>query len=318
MTFQQSISNGGGDIQWMKPAPDSKAPFVYLTVYPDNLYPDEGYYTKLANELKDFNKDILFRLMPEFTGDWFPKYYDEHGTTFVAAWRKVHTVMKGVLGDKISFVWSPNHMDSNTPSDYFDKWWPGDEFVEVIGTSIYWYGNPKDQNSMPPDGVFEESLNGGDLYHKYSVLKSKPMMISESAPTWHPEKNQDVDHLKLKQAFWRQYLTNPAFLDKYSNLKHICMFEIQKWEDGELRDFRLGNNENVRNEFLQDYKQVADRYVTIDGVHLSGTDNVTSAHSSSNNTSVPSNSSYPSTASTPSNSPTAVSKPKKCKRRLRK
>nr|KAJ3420537.1 hypothetical protein HK105_005551 [Polyrhizophydium stewartii] len=95
------------------------------------------------------------------------------------------------------------------------------------------------------------------------------MLIAETAAAFHtntPKGNGDGE-FAVKQAFWRQYLTNATFLDQYERIKLISLFEFKKYEEklsngqDDLRDFRITNNSQILTAFMQDFAAVKSRYI---------------------------------------------------------
>lgn len=149
--------------------------------------------------------------------------------------------------------------------DPYSPYYPGDEWVDWVGFSIYHYGNeyPWEQNVLPPLGKFE-SIMVGDLaynatFHFYemfcgsglggspiSVSKGgKPFMVTETGSTFHLAKkegnywyslNPGPGRVDIKRAWWRQYL-NTTFLQMYPKFKGVSTFEFTKFEESTWRDF---------------------------------------------------------------------------------
>ncbi len=94
-------------------------------------------------------------------------------------------------------------------------------------------------------------------------------MIAETAAAFHTNTplGVGVGELETKRSWWRQYLTNATFLSTHPQLKLICLFEFQKFEetfaDGtpSLRDFRISNKTEIREAFLQDFNSVRQFYL---------------------------------------------------------
>ena len=155
--------------------------------------------------------------------------------------------------------------------DPYAPYYPGDEYVDWVGASIYTYGSawPWEDNVVAPEGKFESILNQADMYQAYSVRRNKPFMITETAATFHTNTplGPGVGELATKQSWWRQYITNPTFLRNYPQVKFICLFEFQKYEDTfsngveDLRDFRITWSTPIRNAFLEDFNAAKSFYL---------------------------------------------------------
>jgi hypothetical protein len=145
--------------------------------------------------------------------------------------------------------------------DPYSPYYPGDEFVDWVGTSVYHYGSqwPWLDNVLPLPGQFVEFFNSSGFYQTYAVERSKPVMIAESGATFHVDRPVGVGELPLKQAWWRQYITNATFLQTFPKVKLISLFEFLKVEELTLRDFRMANA--TVDAFRQDMELVRDFYL---------------------------------------------------------
>ncbi len=116
----------------------------------------------------------------------------------------------------------------------YSGYYPGDQYVDWIGMSIYSYGTvyPWSDNIIAPPGKFESILNDNDFYNAYAVVKNKPFMISETAATFHlTTPFVGASDLDTKQSWWKQFITNASFLQSYPKVKSICIFEFRKFEE---------------------------------------------------------------------------------------
>ncbi|KAJ3230588.1 hypothetical protein HDU78_008216 [Chytriomyces hyalinus] len=233
---------------------------------------------------------VLLRFGPEMNGNWFA--YGEKPTRYVAEYRRLVNAIRAVTR-RVSFVWSPNAgnnypfgvtrvadaelaaLDTNkdgvldSQDDPFSPYWPGEEYVDWVGTSLYWKGDPatgfptKD-NSRTPAGFFEQILQGSEtlavnraypFYTQYAERYKKPLVMSEGGaafalyqdgPTATERLPVNAGQLAIQQSFWRSYL-NTTLLRQFPRAKMFINFEHQKvFEDplaggsrGITRDYRI-------------------------------------------------------------------------------
>lgn len=254
--------------------------FLYLTIYPY-----EGFDVVSDSALADLvakvkaivasGQKILIRYASEMNGSWF--VYGQAPTAFKASWRRVVGAIRNGTNSSsnIAFLWSPNSgggypysgygiLPANRPfdraldtngngrldnqDDPYTPYYPGDDWVDWVGISIYHYGNsyPYNTNDIPAPNKFETALSGGsafNYYQMFSVTRGKPFFVSETGSTvhveivdkggnWSPISKQDATtRAAVKQAWWRQFI-NKQLLQKYPKLKGVSFFEFTKREDG--------------------------------------------------------------------------------------
>ncbi|TPX61486.1 hypothetical protein PhCBS80983_g01119 [Powellomyces hirtus] len=183
-------------------------------------------------------------------------------------------------------------MDTNSDGvvdsedDPYSPYWPGPEYVDWVGLSLYYFGLsfPWLRNQLPTTHYFLDQLEGGstrrgnitvssvNFYDTYSGPTSafkKPMIISETAAAFHismigpPRTALDAGpgSLALKQAYWRQYITNSSFLLAHPALKGICLFEWEKDEEETFRDYRSTWSPDILAAFKADFQKVAASFI---------------------------------------------------------
>ncbi|KAJ2996258.1 hypothetical protein HDV02_006655 [Globomyces sp. JEL0801] len=281
--------------------------FLYLTIYPMEGYDavsDEA-IADLSNRIKSITetgRKVLIRYASEMNGSWFR--YGQQPTKFIKSWQKVVDAIRAKSGkENVAFLWSPNSGNGypfplgpfaikvNTPDfdplldtnkdgvydirdDPYSPFYPGDDYVDWIGMSVYHYGKeyPWETNDPPIPGTVEKIISGQDPFGKFpfyrmfsgdgvggaprSVSKGgKPFMISESAATIHlsvtkvnqvtgeeytvvPGRKDPESRAMIKQAWWRQMI-NATFLETFPKIKGMSLFEFIKYEENTWRDFTI-------------------------------------------------------------------------------
>ncbi|KAI8837343.1 glycoside hydrolase superfamily [Chytridium lagenaria] len=261
------------------------------------------------------NRRVFLRLFPEMNGNWYNRW---HGRPlqYVTQWRRVYdAVVRRGAKDRVAFVWAPNYgigypygggattaptgpapnateyaaLDTNRDGvvdngdDPFSPWYPGDEYVDWTGLSIYYKPFSRPGENNPPSASFDlfvtlEGRGGVNFYDVYSTRKNKPFMISESGAAYGLEFRPPnggaavpvtccVSRLAVFQPFWREYVTNPQTMDRYPLMKMINLFEHYKVDDNYLRDFRITANTSMNGDdavlsaFRADLDTVSDRYI---------------------------------------------------------
>ncbi|KAJ3300805.1 hypothetical protein HDV03_001970 [Kappamyces sp. JEL0829] len=285
---------------------------VYLTIYPIEGYSavSDAAVADLSSRIAKqvaLGTKIFIRYASEMNGNWFK--YGQRPTEFLASWKKVvgsiRDATKGANSTNVAFIWAPNSgnnypfimrvgmpvcpkncpywdpaLDTNGDGlfddhdDPYTPYYPGDDWVDWVGMSTYWYGkewlnaagtNPAGwtTNDIPAPGFIENVFKGTSnmsvpiFYSFYDMFcgkgsakssGSKPFVITETAATihiavlqtdgtWKAPVNSDASmRAKIKQAWWRQML-NQTFLTTFPKIKAISFFEFIKFEEESWRDF---------------------------------------------------------------------------------
>ncbi|TPX35440.1 mannan endo-1,4-beta-mannosidase [Synchytrium microbalum] len=148
--------------------------------------------------------------------------------------------------------------------DPYSPYYPGAAYVDWVGTSLYWHGSAPSNtdngarqygvNSLPTDGFFDTQMTTGTFpFYSYVVGLGKPLQVSEwgcpmylyntdAAGNYQSAISAGPGELAIKQAWWRQSLTNTAVLLKYPKIKMFGLFEFRKAEQETYRDFQFLNN----------------------------------------------------------------------------
>jgi hypothetical protein len=282
--YAQNIPNLDFDL------PDEQVPSsacIMLTIYPK---PNPWNITnadieKLSLQLirltinQKFN--ILLRIAPEMNGNW--NEYGQQAEKYVVLWKRIVDIIRIKTND-VSFVWAPSTgasypynpprqisndtMDTNNDGifdkndDPYSPYYPGNNYVDWVGLSIYHYGlkYPWIDNVIAQPNNFVSQLNDHSFYDTY---KHKPVMVSEGAASFHKDtpKGEGVGEVAMKRSFWRQWLTNDTLFNNYSQLKMVNIFEFTKREEETLRDFSISVNGTIRTEFLKDFSSIKHMYV---------------------------------------------------------
>jgi hypothetical protein len=152
----------------------------------------------------------------------------------------------------------------------------GDEYVDWVGLSVYWYPDAGTGFNGPvPPSFFVDYVRGTgpsierfnpitlqdgglrNFYRRFSQERNKPMMIPEtSAPYFDFITDGTRTELEIKQSWWNQ-LYSAETRQAFPNLKAIIHFEERKADAGsEIRDWRVLANPVVRNAFANDVAQM--------------------------------------------------------------
>lgn len=145
---------------------------------------DDEYVRAFAREAKELGIPVFLRYASEMNGIWVP--WHDKPEKYIEKFRLIHDIMQEEAPN-VAMVWSPNF----SPAGTIDAYYPGDDYVDWVGFSLYATPpNPDDPNGH---------LGPVDLFHPlYDKYAHKPIMISEGA----------VSHSDLKAGtshpFWSE------------------------------------------------------------------------------------------------------------------
>ena len=133
-----------------------------------------------AKQLKEANYPVMLRLNNEMNGDWcwYNAVYTALDTEiYRKMWIYVHDIMRQQGVDNLIWVWNPH--DKSFPNFAWNSafaYYPGDEYVDVVGMTGYNTGNYFAGESWRE---FKEIYD--PLYKDYSKSFDKPFILGEFA-----------------------------------------------------------------------------------------------------------------------------------------
>ena len=134
----------------------------------------DDYWRKWAEDAKAFEADVILRFGFEMNGDWFG--WGQQPEAFIAAWKRVYSIIRDDAGARnVLFMFSPNvEWDEKNKLSKIELYYPGDEFVELLGLDGYNFGDSHSESHswQTYDEVFEKSIA------KMSQAE-KPLILAE-------------------------------------------------------------------------------------------------------------------------------------------
>ncbi|TXE05151.1 glycoside hydrolase family 26 protein [Algoriphagus aquimarinus] len=130
----------------------------------------DAYLTKWAQDASDFQGNILLRLGHEMNDPyrypWGPQ--NNQPIDFINAWKHVVILFRSAGATNVSWVWAP-HLAYGE----FDKFYPGDDYVDWVGTGTLNYGTVAPWSQW---WSFEEIFA---KHYENLVKYNKPILIAE-------------------------------------------------------------------------------------------------------------------------------------------
>ncbi|KAJ3083789.1 hypothetical protein HK100_009403, partial [Physocladia obscura] len=149
---------------------------AFMTVYADqqlangtnglDLVSDEAIIhlaQRLGAMVNETGRALYIRWLPEMNGSWM--LYGLQPTYYVSVWKRMYPIMKQYI-PTVQLVWAPNY--DLQPND--TSYWPGPDYVDVVGTSVYYKGFGT--NGPMPASYIAESMS--PVYPEYSTAYNKP------------------------------------------------------------------------------------------------------------------------------------------------
>ncbi|KNE71597.1 hypothetical protein AMAG_16159 [Allomyces macrogynus ATCC 38327] len=273
-----------------------------LTVMPvdplDQL--SDAVYDQLGRTCAEINRHgipVMLRYAHEMNGNWFS--YGQAPGAYRASFIKAATAVKKYT-NLTSMVWAPNSpvgypwlaadsgpkagsadfvaMDTNKDGildhrdDPYTPYYPGDDYVDWIGFSVFHFGNNLNSNTLPVDGEFRNAIQHvaginatgptWDLYTQFSQARNKPFAVMETGAAYYPKsvKPGDPSEMDIKRAWWQQVYSDDT-LKRFPLMKLVSWFDIAEDErvnngvEGSLyyyRDFRISWNKEIAAQFKAD------------------------------------------------------------------
>lgn len=170
----QTVYSGDANALWA--GTNRNVSMVYEIL--DGKYDD--YLVEYAQHLKDFGHPVIFRLDNEMNGDWcwYSAFYTgKDAELYKDLWRYIHDVFAKNGVDNVIWVWNPHDLSRpNFKWNHYIMYYPGDEYVDVIGMTGYNTGTYfEGERWREFDEIYPP------LYKEYSLLFDKPFMITEFA-----------------------------------------------------------------------------------------------------------------------------------------
>lgn len=142
--------------------------------------------------------------------------------------------------------------------DPYLPYYPGDDVVDWVGLSLYYYQDGPN-NKVPQPGYFFDYLRGTnlqaygadptvdmslrDFYQRFSVERNKPLALSESGAGYLIGQ-PGATEAEIKTAWYKEVL-DPTTIAQLPNMKLVINFEEEKVESLYQKNWALTNDTAV-------------------------------------------------------------------------
>jgi mannan endo-1,4-beta-mannosidase len=162
----------------------------------------DAYIRQFAIDIVKTNLPVVIRFDQEMNGDFYA--WNEHANgnargDFAPMWRHVWDIFQSVgANDDVIWAWVPNRVDKlgagNDSFTVFDRYYPGDQYVDWIGMDGYW--------RYPTTATDWAFTFGKTMALLKRVSSTKPIFLAEiGALQADPTTGQDLSAQKIQ---WMQ------------------------------------------------------------------------------------------------------------------
>lgn len=131
----------------------------------------DSYLSAYALSVRAYREPVILSFGHEMNGYWYSWGYQHTSpAVFVAAWRHIVTLFRGLRAQNVTWLWTVNtiHDRASVPSP--GPWWPGSSYVTWVGIDGYYY-----QSSAMFTSLF------GPTIAAVRTLTRRPILIAETA-----------------------------------------------------------------------------------------------------------------------------------------
>jgi len=161
----------------------------------------------------------LIAPLPEMNGSWVPYKLDP--TNFILAFKRIQTIFanEGVPDESVRWVFAPNGWSE--PGYEFEKFYPGDEYVDIVAISAYNFG-------FSTTSIWSRWETPLDVFGPYlprlrTMAPSKPIFIAQTGTTAQYPVRGTYDHEKKNEWLREAYV----YLSNYDGVKGIIYFNLK-------------------------------------------------------------------------------------------
>jgi hypothetical protein len=179
---------------------------------------------------------------PEMNGSWTP--YGEDPASYKKAMLRLQSKFRaaGIADESVSWVFAPNSTAKSAHD--FEKYYPGDAVIDVVGFSSYNFGSCP--TSFEEWKVYENGMKPF-LDRMRSMAPGKPIFVVQTATV---KRGPNGDSEALRSAWVEDVFTKLA---AYPGLRAIIYFNKREYHSGlarclpkvDFRIFRIEDNEGT-------------------------------------------------------------------------
>ncbi len=129
---------------------------------------------------------------------------------------------------KTEMMWAPNWFDCTGRGSTWDgyyQWWPGDDVVDWVGFSMYFFSNQWPlENDVPPADTMVKAFTGNhgtcsywsNLYERFAKEKGKKFALAETGAPWIEDKPAWVGSTPFdRMRSWWNQVYNSTLINQF-------------------------------------------------------------------------------------------------------
>ena len=145
----------------------------------------DGYLNNYAEAVHAYGRPVILSFGHEMNGSWYPwGYRHVSPQTFVAAWRHIVTLFRGLGVRNVTWLWTVNIINTLGGIPSPGSWWPGSSYVNWVGLDGYYY---------QPSWTFTSLF--GPTIAAVRELTSDPMLIAETGASAGTDQSVKISDL---------------------------------------------------------------------------------------------------------------------------
>lgn len=161
------------------------------------------YFEEFAKNAKESNINVYYRFGYEMNGKWFE--WGKKPKLFVDAWVHVWKIFKEEGASNIKWIFSPNVIKKNqTFKSGILRYYPGDEFVDIVSLDGYNFGDNHDEYSSWKSfiEIYKSSIIGLEKLNKPMWITEIGCPSDKRRPEWLKEFFRFFDSSKFEVFIW--------------------------------------------------------------------------------------------------------------------
>jgi mannan endo-1,4-beta-mannosidase len=101
----------------------------------------DSYLESYAEAVRAYGHPVILSFGHEMNGYWYSwGYRQTSAEVFVAAWRHIVTLFRGLGARNVTWLWTVNIIDTDGGIPSPASWWPGSSYVTWVGIDGYYFG----------------------------------------------------------------------------------------------------------------------------------------------------------------------------------